>query len=133
MDHFSRGYLGKKLNLQCNCLAEPVWIRSPYKRHFEFVNATDKRVTFLVLPTGYSQSAITSLNLGVQVQGDGRNMAMERAVESIITEAATDCQAFTVSAKTTPGKPKIGQALPIPHVLPTKASGPRGKGGHDHD
>ncbi|CAM9149814.1 unnamed protein product [Ectocarpus sp. 8 AP-2014] len=112
VDHFSRGYLGKNLNLECPCLTDVVRIGRPYKRQLEFVNATDKRVTFLVLPTGYSQSAITSLNLGVQVQGDGGNLAIERAVESIITEAATGCQAFTVPAKTTPGKPTIGQPCP---------------------
>lgn len=78
------------------------------------MNATDKQVVFLVLPTSYSDSSISSLVLGVEVPGGGANVAVERDVVKEVLKAATNCQAFTVPPKKTTGAdPTGGQRCPF--------------------
>eukprot|EP00903_Cladosiphon_okamuranus_P011499 g10830.t1 len=110
--HFSQGCLGKKLNLQNNIQDERVRRGRPGKREWEFVNATDKSVMFLVLPTSYSASAISSLAFGLQVVEVGVDATVERQVVKAILPAATGVQAITIPPKEKPGNPEDGQIYP---------------------
>lgn len=115
IDHFSQGCLGKKLDLQNKTYTDVVKRgRRPHAMELEFVNATDKNVIFLVLPTRYSMDAVTSLAVGVQVQGHGGNVEIERQVADALMSAATDCQAIVVHAKVNKGAtPKVRDRCPF--------------------
>ncbi|CAM9234655.1 unnamed protein product [Ectocarpus fasciculatus] len=110
--HFSQGCLARKLNLQNNSLDVRVSFGRPSKKELEFVNATDRPLMFLVLPTSFSQGAITSIVLGAEIEGVGVNLAFDRALEQAILSAATECQVFSLAPRTRGGAPAAGEECP---------------------
>ncbi|CAM9271438.1 unnamed protein product [Ectocarpus sp. 12 AP-2014] len=110
--HFSQGCLARKLNLQNNGLNARVLFGRPSKKELEFINATDKPLMFLVLPTSYSQKAITSIVLGAEIEGVGVNLAFDRALEQAILSAATECQVVSLAPRTRGGDPAAGEECP---------------------
>lgn len=99
VSHFSQGCLGRKLNVQCPSQDRVVRIGRPRSRELEFVNATGKRLSFLVLPTRYSTSAVTSLALSLKAEGAGGGLDVQWAVEKGIMPSAMNYQIVPVSAK----------------------------------
>lgn len=67
---------------------------------------------FLLLPTSYSQRAITSIVLGAEIEGVGVNLAFNRALEQVILSAATECQVVSLSPRTSGGDPAEGEECP---------------------
>ncbi|CAM9527707.1 unnamed protein product [Ectocarpus sp. 4 AP-2014] len=110
--HFSQGCLARKLNLQNNGLNARVSFGRPSKKELEFINATDKPLMFLVLPTSFSQKAITSIVLGAEIEGVGVNVAFDRALEQAILSAATECQVVSLAPRTRGGDPAAGEECP---------------------
>ena len=99
IDHFSQGCLAKNINPHSSIHIETVtWPKRPGRKEIEFVNATRRALTFLVLPTTWSQKAIQSVATGVAVEGLSANMAISRVVEQAILGAATDPQIFQIPA-----------------------------------
>lgn len=67
---------------------------------------------FIVLPTYYSQKAITSIVLGAEIDGVGVNLAVDRALEQVILPAATEYQVVSLAPRTRGGDPAAGEACP---------------------
>ncbi|CAM9935835.1 unnamed protein product [Ectocarpus fasciculatus] len=111
--HFSQGCLARKLNLQNSSLDERVLFGRPSKRELEFVNATNRSLTFLVLPTSCSQSACTSIVLGAEMAGIGANVEISRALKKAVLFAATECLVVTVPPRETEGHPTVGETCPF--------------------
>lgn len=68
VDHFSQGSLGTKIDLNNSVHTERVRFGRPFKRELELVNATVRRLVFIVVPRRYSAnvvSATASIGLGV--------------------------------------------------------------------
>lgn len=95
INHFSRGFLGKRLNLQCAFQTEKLWGSSK----LEFLNATPKKLFFLVLPTSYTASAVTSIALGLKAQELSGELDVKRAVERGLLQSAFDFQVIPVPAR----------------------------------
>ena len=113
IDHFSQGCLAKKINPHSSIHVETVtWPKRPGRKEIEFVNATRRALAFLVLPTSWSQKAIQSVEMGVEVEGFSTNVAISRAVEQAILEEATDPQLFQVPALELNNPPRAGQKCP---------------------
>lgn len=83
--HFSRGCLAKSVDLQCAGHIDVVSFGRPKPKEIEFLNATDRSVVFLVLPTSWTNSAIGSIDMGLK-GGEyvGFNAAVSRAVQQAI-------------------------------------------------
>ena len=113
IDHFSQGCLSKKVNLHNSIHVETVtWPKRPGRKEIEFVNATTRALTFLVLPTSWSHKATQSVEMGVEVEGLSANVAISRAVEQAILEEATDPHLFQVPAFKLNEPPRAGQECP---------------------
>lgn len=123
--HFSDVCLGTELSLHSDCDSWVVSRGRPKKRQLEFVNATDKKIDFKVLPTGYSTSAIKSFNAGVKVPGIvGVTVGLDRESETVIMSAATAPSTFSVPPKEDAGTPKAGDVCPAhTYNIPKKMRG----------
>ena len=131
IDHFSQGCLAKKINPHSSIHVETVtWPKRPGRKEIEFVNATTRALMFLVLPTSWSQKAIQSVEMGVEVEGFSVNLAISRVVSQGILEEATDPQLFQIPALELNEPLKAGQmCLPLLHLPPGKQNGFRCKSG----
>lgn len=109
INHFCGGFLGKKLNLQCAFQTSVLW----KSRELEFLNATDRRLMFLVLPTSYSNSALTSIALSLKAQGVDASLDVKRAVEKGLLQSAFDFQIIPVPAMSTTTTLQHGQECPF--------------------
>lgn len=125
VNHFCQGALGKKLDLQQIKLERKMWgLERPHRGELEVINATHKNVAFLVVPTSYSDKAITSVALGVEVGGvGGWDVGVEQQVIQGILAAATDCQACFVPPIEAPEGPKAGQICPYNTFTLTEKGG----------
>ena len=124
IDHFSQGCLAKKIRLDSPCHDEIVtWPKRPGKKQIEFVNATSKALTFLVLPTTWSHQAIQSVAMGVEMEGLSTNLAISRAMEQAILEEATDPQVFALPALKLHGPLRAGQECPFRTCTLAKQTG----------
>ena len=94
INHFSQGALGRKLNRQCAFQTKKLRMSS----ELEFLNATGRRLMFLVLPTSYSDGAVTSIALSLKAQGITGSLDVQRAVERGILKSAFDFQLVPVPA-----------------------------------
>lgn len=100
IDHFSQGCLGKNILLEDAVLTERVSrFCRPYKKQVEFVNATRRTLTFLVLPTSWSHSAMTIL-------------AVRVGVEQAILTAPTAPQVLQIPPRSAEGDPVGGERCP---------------------
>ena len=72
------------------------WPRRPGKKELDFVNATDRALIILVLPTTWSNKAVQSVAAGVAMEHLGAHVAISNAVEQSILEEATQPQVFQV-------------------------------------
>lgn len=116
VDHFSQRCLAKKIQLESAIHEEPVTWPSwapPKKKQLGFVNATDRPLIFLVLPTSWSKQAILSVAMGVGFEGVEASVAISRAVEQSILTEATQPQVLQVPCTKSKGGPKVGQPFPI--------------------
>eukprot|EP00752_Nemacystus_decipiens_P004502 g4110.t1 len=66
--HFTEGCLAKTVVLDNAVQTETTKIGRPRKKQLEFINATNKTLTFLVLPTTWSNKDIKSLAVSVGVE-----------------------------------------------------------------
>lgn len=127
--HFSQFCFGKKLNLLSGHQYEEVSRGRPGPRELEFLNGTDKRILFLVLPTGFADTRITSLTAAVTGGPVSVGGSVERGVISVITSAATGCSVVPVPARLDGGVTSPGGKETCPHgrcnVLPMMMKGVR--------
>lgn len=97
VNHFSRWCLARSINLESAYEDQIVtWPWRPGRKELEFVNATDRTLTFLVLPTTWSNKAVVAIATGLTVEKVGAHLAIEKAVEQSILEEATHPQVFQV-------------------------------------
>ncbi|CAN0225331.1 unnamed protein product [Scytosiphon promiscuus] len=107
--HFSEGCLAKSTLIDNAYETERVSYGRPKQKQVEFVNATQKVLTFLVVPTSWSHSAITSFAIGVGVDGIVEaNASVGRAIESHILTEAMAPQVFQIPRKKRQGDPRAG-------------------------
>lgn len=127
MSHFSQGCLAKKIRLE-NAIHEDTavaWpsLAPPRKNQLGFVNATEKPLIFLVLPTCRSNPAILSVATGLAFDGLEASAAISRAVwQSILTEA-THPQVLQVPCTKKKGNPTVGQVSPFATCTLAKVTG----------
>lgn len=108
-DHFSEGCLAKSTLIENAYETEKVSYGRPKQKQVEFVNATQKVLTFLVVPTSWSHSAITSFAIGVGVDGIAEaNASVDRAIESQILAEAMAPQVFQIPRMRRQGDPQAG-------------------------
>ena len=108
--HFSEGCLAKNVEIEDPVHREKVTFGRPKKKQITFINATQKTLTFLVLPTSCSHSFITSFAVGVGVDGIAEtNATVNRACESQILAEAMAPQVFQIAPKKRDGNPKAGE------------------------
>lgn len=116
IDHFSQWCLAKKIQLEKAVHEDPVTWPSwapPKKKQLGFVNATNRPLIFLVLPTSWSQRAVVSVAMGVGFEGLEANVAISRAVQQSILAEATHPQVLQVPCTKRAGSPKVGQEFPF--------------------
>ena len=111
IEHFSQGCLARVLRLESPC-QEEVMTWPNRKKQIEFVNATDRTLTFLVLPTSWSISAIREVAVGIAAQGVTLDVAIKRAVEQSILAEATNPQVFQVPPLRQSEPLRAGQRCP---------------------
>ena len=114
--HFSQGCLAKRIQLE-NAIHEdtvtwPSWA-PPKKNQLGFVNATNKPLIFLVLPTSWSNQAILSVAMGVAFDGLEASAAISRALEQSILSEATHPQVLQVPCTARREDLKVGQTFPF--------------------
>lgn len=108
--HFSEGCLAKNVLLDNAVQTETTKIGRPRKRQLEFINATRKTLTFLVLPTTWSNKAIKSLAIGVGVAEIAEAKAcIERAIEQAVLTEAIAPQVLQIPPMNRQGSPKGGE------------------------
>lgn len=111
IDHFSQGCLAKNVDMNSPYYeeVESSWFRTPKKRQVEFMNATERTLVFLVLPTSSSISGIRSVKAALAAYGAGMNVEVRKAFEKRLFPAATDAQVLQL-----PGW--SSQDEPLPHI-----------------
>lgn len=113
VNHFSQWCLGRTINLQSPYDDQVVtWPRRPGRKEMEFVNATDRTLLFLVLPTTWSNGAVNSIATGLNVENLGMHLAISKAIEQSILEEATQPQVFQLRGPNTNGPLRVGQMCP---------------------
>lgn len=111
--HFSQGCLAKNILLDNAVETEQIRIGRPKKKQLEFINASQKTLTFLVLPTTWSNQAIKSLAIGVGVEGVGNaNACIDRAIEQAVLTEAMAPQVLQIPRRTTQEDPRGGDRCP---------------------
>lgn len=125
INHFSQGALGRKLNRQCAFQTKKLWKSS----ELEFLNATGKRLMFLVLPTSYSDGAVTSIALRLKAQGIAGSLDVQRAIEQGILKSALDFQLVPVPAMMSAATTSLeeGQECPFSTCTLPSAAGKEAK------
>ena len=109
-NHFTEGCLAKNVQLYNAVQTETVKIGRPRKKQLEFINATSKTLTFLVLPTTWSNKAITSLAVSVGVKEVIEAKAsIERAIEQAVLTEAMEPQVLQIPPMNRQGNPKGGE------------------------
>lgn len=114
IDHFSQGCLAKRISLESARYEEVAWLGwRPHKKQVEFVNATDRPLIFLVLPTTWSNSTIKSVGISI-AYGVELESAISRASENSILHEATDPQLLQIPGSSTAVTGlRAGQACPF--------------------
>lgn len=108
--HFSEGCLAKNVLLDNAVQTETAKIGRPRKKQLEFINATRKTLTFLVLPTKWSNKAIKSLAIGVGAAEIGEVKAsIEQAIKQAVLTEATEPQVLEIPPIYRQGNPKGGE------------------------
>lgn len=108
--HFSEGCLAKNILLDNAVQTETAKIGRPRKKQLELINATRKTLTFLVLPTTWSNKAIKSLAVSVGVAEIGEAKAsVDRAIEQAVLTEAMAPQVLQIPPKTRQENPKGGE------------------------
>lgn len=111
--HFSEGCLAKEILLDNAIQTETTKIGRPRKKQLEFINATSKNLTFLVLPTTCSNKAIKSLAIGVGVEGIIEASAcIDRAIEQAVLTEAMAPQVLQIPRRSRQGDPNGGERCP---------------------
>lgn len=113
VSHFSQWCLGRSINPQSPYDDQVVtWPRRPGRKEMEFVNATDRTLLFLVLPTTWTNGAVNSIATGLNVENMGMHLAISKAIEQSILEEATQPQVFQVKCPDMKGPLRAGQMCP---------------------
>lgn len=108
--HFTEGCLAKNVLLDNAVQTEITKIGRPRKKQLEFINATNKTLTFLVLPTTWSNKAIKSLALSVGFAEVGEAKAsIERLIEQAVLTEAVAPQVLQIPPMKRQGTPKAGE------------------------
>ncbi|CAM9961212.1 unnamed protein product [Ectocarpus sp. 8 AP-2014] len=108
--HFTEGCLAKNLLLDNAVQTEVVRLGRPRKKQLEFINATNKTLTFLVLPTTWSNKDIKSLALSVGVAEIGEAKAsIEWLIEQAVLTEAVAPQVLQIPPMNRQGTPKAGE------------------------
>lgn len=108
--HFTEGCLARNILLDNAVQTEMSKIGRPRKKQLEFINATNKTLTFLVLPTTWSNKAIKSLAVSVGVEEIAEAKAsVERAIEQAVLTEAMEPQVLQIPPMNRQGNPKGGE------------------------
>lgn len=112
--HFSQGCLGRRINMNSPAYTDNLPSILPRRRkEVEFINATDKCVGFVVLPTSWSLSKISEIALKVSAACVGElEAAVTRKIDEGITELALSPQVFSLPAHTASGQPVERELYP---------------------
>lgn len=112
IDHFSQGCLAKRISLESAGYEEVAWLGwRPHRKEVEFINATDRPLIFLVLPTSWSHSKINRVAITIASKLKGE---LSKSGEKAILHEAMDPQLFQIpcSSKAAAGL-KAGQMCPF--------------------
>lgn len=113
INHFSEGCLAKDVLLNNAVETERTILERPKKKQLEFINATKKTLTFLVLPTTWSNTAIKSFAIGLGVEGIAEaNASIDRAIEQAVLTEAMAPQVIQIPLRNKEGNPKAGERCP---------------------
>lgn len=111
--HFSKGCLAKNILADNAIEIERVTLGPPSNRQVEFINATRKALTFLVLPTSWEYNAIKSFAVGLGVEGIAEaNASVHRAINQGVLKETTAPQVLQVPPRCSPGDPRGGEKCP---------------------
>lgn len=92
LERFSRACLGKRLNLESVYDEEMVLAGRPASRELEFVNATDRGLMILVLPTSWSNKDILKMARSMDAHGVGSDATVAKAFEQSIQHGSDGLQ-----------------------------------------
>lgn len=114
VDHFSQGCLGKNIDTTSTYHQEVgsgFW-GSPKKGELEFVNATSKRLMFIVLPTSISNNAFHTFEGGVGMAQAEAHLTIRRSVHQSVLPGAINPQVIQVPPRTITSVPQPGEKCP---------------------
>lgn len=124
--HFSEGCLAKNILVDSAIVTEGVTFGRPGKKQVEFINATRKTLTFIVVPTSWSDSAIKSFAVGLGVEGIAEVKAsVQRELNQGVLEQTMAPQVLQLPQRRRLGDPEGGERCP------SDMCDLREKGGHE--
>lgn len=109
--HFSKGYLGTSVDMQNSYHQEDMrWLRwgKPGRREIEVLNATDKAIIILALPTGVSNRIASEFIGSLEGSGVTVSLEMRRVVEQAILSSAVSPQMFQLPIRNTTETTRAG-------------------------
>lgn len=114
IDHFSQGCLAKRIPLESASYEEVAWLGwRPRRKEVEFINATDRPLIFLVLPTSWSHSTVMSAAMSI-AHGAELKAEISTASEKSILHEVTDPQLLQIPCSSTAvASLRAGQACPF--------------------
>ncbi|CAM9662392.1 unnamed protein product, partial [Sphacelaria rigidula] len=129
IDHFSHCCIAKNIDMRYTQHVEEVsgfhW-KPPRTRQLEFVNATSRRLIFLVLPTSCSNRALFSFRAGASLAEIGVNAELRNAVRRSIFSSANRARIIDVGPRTTKVDLQRGERCPYATCIMPDAAGMAG-------
>lgn len=112
INHFSKVSLGKDVGTSGIDLQNVKGLSQPWSKEIQFVNATNKTLYFLVIPTITSVSYPTKIEAGLGTQVLNANVARDKRVEVNISPGATRPQCIPL-----PRNNNVGETSPEAGVI----------------
>lgn len=113
--HFSDDCLAKSVNMQSPYDEQVVrWKKwgKPRRRQIQFLNATDKVISLLALPTGFSNRIASSFKVGLYSSEIGINMEINRAAHQAVLSEAVSAQMIQLPIRDGTEPPRGGDQCP---------------------
>lgn len=130
INHFSEGCLATSVDMQCSYYEEVVrwrqWGR-PRRREFQVLNATDRAIIILALPTGFSNKIVGTFTVGVNSSMIGMNTNIRRAVDQAMLSEGASPQMFQLAVRDGPEPPRAGDKCPYEYCSLSEWTGNEAK------